>query len=618
ERESFEDASVAAIMNEHFVNIKVDREERPDVDHIYMDAVQAISGSGGWPLNVFLTPEKKAFYGGTYFPPTRAFNRASWKEVLLAIDQAYRNSREDLEEQATRLMEHIRTANATGRNTANAEGLFTQAAIDDAFANIMKTADREWGGFGQAPKFPQTFTINFLLHYAHLTKDQEALQQACLTLDRMIRGGIYDHVGGGFARYATDTEWLVPHFEKMLYDNALMVITLSDAYKLTRDEAYLEVIHETLEFTRREMTHESGGFFSALDADSEGAEGKFYVWSYDEVTGILGADADIFCDYFDITPGGNWEGHNILRVKKPGKAFAALRGISEARLREIIQIGKKLLLERRSGRIRPQLDDKIILGWNALMSQAFIKAWEATGNRNYLETARRNVSFLLQTFRNDGRMKHTWKAGRATQPAFLDDYSYLIATLLELAQATGELDWLEQAEDLAGEAIAGFADDGTPFFFYTHENQDDVPIRKQEIYDGATPSGNAVMAASLHRLAIVFDRADWRERAAAMVQSMGEVIVRFPTSFGVWLSLLYELTRGTSEIAIIGRDWKIFLEKLLGNFISHKLALASEKPMKQYPLLADKPETGEIRIYLCQNYACQKPVFTIPDLLGIL
>src|SRR6476661_3413439 len=346
ERESFENEQVAAIMNENFINIKVDREERPDVDHIYMDAVQAISGNGGWPLNVFLTPEKKPFYGGTYFPPQRAFNRASWTEVLLSVSEAFKEKKEEIEIQANNLTEHLKSSNLFGTIKGKEKADFNHQSIKDAFQNTMRAADGEWGGFGKAPKFPQTFTISFLLQYHQLveknnipsedTAEYPALQQALLSLDKMAQGGIYDQVGGGFARYSTDNEWLVPHFEKMLYDNALLIIVLAEAYQVTKKERYREVIDETIGFIKREMMHRLGGFYSALDADSESEEGKFYVWEFDEVKERV-ANAEIFCQFFDITQNGNWEGKNVLRVKRSPEDFARVKNISIDELKTIIQ-----------------------------------------------------------------------------------------------------------------------------------------------------------------------------------------------------------------------------------------------------------------------------------------
>ncbi|MEP6700341.1 MAG: thioredoxin domain-containing protein, partial [Bacteroidota bacterium] len=317
ERESFEEEATAKIMNENFINIKIDREERPDLDHIYMDAVQAMTGSGGWPLNVFLTPEAKPFFGGTYFPPVKAFNRPSWQETLLGVKQAFQERRHEIDAQAENLTGHLLQSNSFGLQKGEEDEIFSPDKLKEAFQSIMKSADKEWGGFGKAPKFPQTYSIQFLLRYHYISRDKEALKQALVSLDKMIEGGIYDQIGGGFARYSTDVEWLAPHFEKMLYDNALIISVLSEAYQLTKKERYKEVIEETMEFIQRELLHPDKGFYAALDADSEGVEGKFYVWKLSEVKELLGKEADFFCKYFDITAHGNWEETNNLRVKNP-------------------------------------------------------------------------------------------------------------------------------------------------------------------------------------------------------------------------------------------------------------------------------------------------------------
>ena len=618
ERESFENPEVAALMNQHFINIKVDREERPDVDHIYMDAVQAISGSGGWPLNVFLTPDKRPFFGGTYFPPVRAFNRSSWTEVLLAISQTYQKNKDEVETQATRLTEHLIASNAFGTRLGESFSS-NDAQMDQAFEGIMKNADRTWGGFGQAPKFPHTFTITYLLRYGHIKKNQEALDQAMLSLDKMLQGGLYDQVGGGFARYSTDAEWLVPHFEKMLYDNALLVITLAEAYQVTGKEVYREVLEETISFVERELMHPGGGFYSALDADSEGEEGRFYVWDQASVRQVLGSDADIFCDFYDITPNGNWEGRNIPWIKKPLEVFAEDHGLDATELKALLEEGRRKLLAKRSERVRPQLDDKVLLGWNALMNQALSRAFAVTGHSHYETLARRNMDFLLSAFpAENGLLFHTWKNGLAKYPAFLDDYSNLVGALVELVQVTGHLPYLDKAAELAEVVIREFSDTASPYFYFTHRGQDDVPVRKKEIYDGATPSGNAVMAYQLYKLSILLDRPEWRKRSEDMLAAIGEVVIKYPTSFGVWLLLLFEINNGTAEIAIIGGEWKKYLGKIQRIYISHKLALATEDPLPGYPLLADKPGNSEILIYLCKNYACRKPVTTIQDFVTLL
>lgn len=618
ERESFENEEVAAVMNANFVNIKVDREERPDVDHTYMDAVQAITGSGGWPLNVFLTPDRKPFYGGTYFPPKRAFNRASWTEVLHSVSQAFREKKQEIEEQAENLTSHLLASNSFGLNLTQTQEIGKER-MNEAVLNILKTADKDWGGFGRAPKFPQTFTIQFLMQYAHLEKNRAALDQSLLSLDKMIQGGIYDQVGGGFARYSTDTEWLAPHFEKMLYDNALILSTLADAFLLTGNENYKQVLEETMAFVERELMHEAGGFFSALDADSEGEEGKFYVWSLKEVNETLGEDAGVFTEYFDISEKGNWEGKNIPRILKPLRQFASEKGLDEITLATIIRQGKTLLLEKRKQRVRPLLDDKVILGWNALMNLACSRCYAATGNERYLELAERNMRFLLSSFNTaTGLLSHSWKNGKARHPGFLDDYACLIAALIELAQVSANFDYFQEAGRLTRLVLEHFSDDQTPYFFYTHKGQPDVLVRKKEVYDGATPSGNAVMAANLYRLSIVFDKREWRDRSGQMTRSLSEAIVKYPTSFGVWLGLLYEQISGTTEIAILGKKWKIYHKKIMGIFISHKLAMASADPLPGYPLLADKAGNSEILIYVCKNYACRLPVSTIQDFVSLL
>lgn len=620
EKESFEDEATARIMNEHFVNIKIDREERPDLDHVYMDAVQAMTGSGGWPLNVFLTPDRKPFYGGTYFPPRRAFNRPSWQEVLLGVSQAFHERRHEIDAQAENLTGHLFQSNAFGFAPAGEINFFTKEKTGEAFRNIMKTADREWGGFGGAPKFPQTFVIQYLLRYFHVTENKEALQQALLSIDKMIDGGIYDQVGGGFARYSTDTEWLVPHFEKMLYDNALLLSVISEACQLTGNERYKEVIDETIQFTQREMMHPDGGFYSALDADSEGEEGKFYVWNFDEVNQLLLEDAAIFCQFFDITAKGNWEEKNIPWRKKSEEIFCQEKKIPAAELRGIISRGKKILLEDRSRRVRPQTDDKILLGWNALMNTALSKAFAATGNGEYLQLAKTNMDFLLSKFSKTGTSDffHSWKNNTAKQPAFLDDYAFLIQALVQLQEATGNTRYLEQAKKIAEQVMEQFSDEQTNLFFYTNKTQDDILVRKKEVYDGAQPSGNAVMADNLYRLSLYFDLPGWKEKSLKAVSSLANAISRYPTSFGAWACLLLEITEGTFEIAIVAREPAAVLSQVLSPYIPHKIVMVGHDESSPFPLLYGKRLEEETAIYLCRNYACERPVSGAAELMQLI
>ncbi len=619
ERESFENEATAKIMNEHFVNIKIDREERPDLDHIYMDAVQAMVGNGGWPLNVFLTPEAKPFYGGTYFPPERAYNRPSWEETLEGVSKAFQERRHEIDAQAENLTEHLTQSNAFGQQKTGA-AFPDRKKLDEAFQQLMKSADTTWGGFGKAPKFPQTFSIQFLLRYYHITGNKESLDQAMLSLDRMIEGGIYDQAGGGFARYATDTEWLAPHFEKMLYDNALLVSVLSEAFQLTRKQRYREVIEETMEFIQREFLYGGQGFYAALDADSEGVEGKFYVWSFDEVTRILQEDAVVFCAYYDVTPGGNWEKTNILRVKRPLESFASEKNIPVEKLRKSLDKSKKKLLEERNRRIRPQLDDKIILGWNALMNTACSKAFAATGNESYRRLAVDNMNFLLQKFAaaRTGEFHHTWKNDIAKYPAFLDDYAFLVEALIQLQEITADRQWLVKARSVTEFVMANFSEAETGFFFYTPKDQEDVIIRKKEVYDGAVPSGNSVMADNLLLLSVLFNLQDWKKRSADMVSSLGQAIVRYPTSFGNWGCLLQELIIGTNEIAILGQEFDSVHLQVLAEYIPHRVVMASAESDTAYPLLIDKPTTAKATIYYCSSYTCQAPVFSAKELMSLI
>lgn len=625
ERESFEDAATAGIMNKHFINIKIDREERPDLDHIYMDAVQAMTGAGGWPLNVFLTPDKKPFYGGTYFPPVKAYNRPSWQDVLLALADAFANKREEIETQADNLTQHIDQSSQFGLQSGininiPREELFTRQQCDTICENILKQADTVWGGFGRAPKFPQTFTIGWLLRYHHAFRHPAALQQALLSLDKMLQGGLYDQLGGGFARYSTDEKWLAPHFEKMLYDNALLIDVLCDAWQLTRNNVYAQTVKDTLTFITREMTAPEGGFYAALDADSEGVEGKFYTWSKAEIHHILGEQAGPFCEFYDVTDHGNWEEQNILWIQQPLEQFAAEKGYDPEVLGAMLKGCREKLLAVRANRIRPGLDDKILLGWNAMMVHACCRAYAALGDESYREMAVRNMDFLLTNFRQeDGSQAfyHTWKNGQAKYPAFLDDYACLIRALIALQEVTGDTRYLHQAHDITAFVNDHFGDGGH-LFYYTIEGQDDVIVRKKEVYDGAVPSGNALMAQNLWYLSVVFDNKDWGNKAVAALSGISQTIVRYPTSFGVWASQLLQFVKGTPEIAVVGKDFRARMNEAGNWFIPFRILIGSEKDQPDIPLLQDRYRENDTLVYLCKDYHCIKPVFYIQEIINLI
>lgn len=618
ERESFEDESTAAIMNQHFVNIKIDREERPDLDHIYMDALQTISGSGGWPLNIFLTPEAKPFYGGTYFPPVRAYNRASWTETLLGVQQAWKERKHELLAQAENLTAHLQQSNSFGNKSATGDDFFSLSSLGQIATAILKQADDTWGGFGKAPKFPQSFTILFLLRHYHFTSDEASLKQALLSLDKMMQGGLYDQLGGGFARYATDTEWLAPHFEKMLYDNALLIVTYAEAYQLTNLENYRNVVIETMDFVERELLSPEKGFYSALDADSEGVEGKFYTWSASEIEEVLGEDAILFKTFYGVSAGGNWEHTNILWVQQPVDVFCLERGLQPDEFYTWLNGCKERLMDVRAKRIRPLLDDKIILGWNALMNKACTKAFAITHNKKYLQLALMNMEFLLGQFRDsDLHWHHVYKL-QARYPAFLEDLAYLGDALLCLFEVTQDLKWLHEAEILTNYIVDDFSDPESPFFFYTCKGQADVIIRKKEVYDGAVPSSNALMAKILHHLALLLDKPEWGQKSRQMTAALGNAILRYPTSFGNWACQLQEFVFGTNEISVIGKNCKDLIDSILSEYIPYRVLQASKVGDQRYPLLRGKEPEGITALWLCKNCTCQAPKTTLKDLMLLI
>lgn len=620
EKESFEDEETAALMNRHFVNIKIDREERPDIDHIYMDAVQAMTGHGGWPLNVFLTPDGRPFYGGTYFPPVRAFNRLSWKELLTAIHQSYSQKKHEIESQADNLVEYLKNTNAFGKGKAEEKSLFTEAALNEVATNLLKQADTTWGGFGQAPKFPQTFSIQFLLRHHYFTGDEAASKQALLSLDKMIYGGIYDQLGGGFARYSTDEKWLAPHFEKMLYDNALLIMVLAEAYQLTGKELYSNTIHHTMQWVKREMLSPEGGFYSALDADSEGVEGKFYTWSKAEVEAVLGDDTSVFCEFYDVSDQGNWEHTNILWVQKPLQEFATERGLNADALKQQLETARAKLFAEREKRIRPALDDKILLSWNALMSIACCKAYAATGLEEYRDLAVSNITFVEQHFQDPSSKAwlHTYKKGVAKYPAFLDDYAYLVSTYIHLQEITGNGEYLHKARDITDVVFQSFADIATGFFYFTSAAQTDVIVRKKEIYDGATPSGNSTMASNLMYLGKIFNKAAWTEQSLRMTAQLGKFIQSYPTSFGNWAGMVQAFTYDPFEIAITGGKALDLLPLVLKEYTPFRVLQAASLSSEEFPLLSGKNFDAETLIYVCRNYSCSSPVKSIDELKALL
>ena len=615
ERESFEDEKVASYMNEHFINIKVDREERPDLDHIYMEAVQAISGSGGWPLNVFLTPETKPFYGGTYFPPQKAGNRSSWLDILAFITGIWKSRRGEIIEQAETLINHI---NSSGKQLVKKNSIHkdeeSTLAVDGSACrlmaeNMLSKADKNYGGFGSAPKFPQTFTIQFLLQYGHFFKNESALNHAVFSLKQMLQGGIYDQIAGGLARYSTDEAWLAPHFEKMLYDNALLLITCCDAYLITEDAFFKNKIHQTISFLKRSMLDKNGGFYAALDADSEGEEGKFYVWEATEIADTVDK-AELFSSWYGVKKEGNWEAKNILHVRKEAEVFARENKISIEDLESIISEGNASLLAVRDKRIHPSTDDKILLGWNALLVTALCKAYASLGVDEYKDMAIQLHVFIEKAFRNpDGSYTHTYKNGVSKYPAFLDDYAYLIQACIHLQEITSEQNYLHQAREICTYVDDHFEDTESGLYHFTPEGQSDIVLRKTEIYDGAVPSGNSVMTENLFYLSIVFDNKKWFSKAEQNLKNMQEVVTQYPTSFGYWASVFLKQFLGMHEIVVTGQDINSSLKEVLKIYLPHKI-LQSSNRLEDFPLLQEKDYEERVTFYLCRQYACSLPVST--------
>ncbi len=623
ERESFEDETVAAFMNEHFINIKIDREERPDLDHFYMDAVQAISGSGGWPLNVFLTPDTKPFYGGTYYPPQKAFNRSSWMDVLKAMTDVFQHKRDEVEQQAETLVNHLREssgfASANIFNLQEGEQFYSKDACATIAENILAAADKTHGGFGKAPKFLQTPSITYLLSYAHMAGHQPSQEQAILTLSKMLEGGIYDQLGGGISRYSTDNEWLVPHFEKMLYDNALFVSALCDAYQLTGEAKFEAGIRQTLDFVLEEMKDQEGGYYTAIDADSEGVEGKFYVWDKAEIEQILQDNATLFCDYYNVTEEGNWEGSNILNVKEDSIHVGARYQLSAGEFRDSIEQSRIKLLEARKQRVAPSTDDKILLNCNALLLTAFCKAYGATGDEKYKNAAEELARFIDDVFTvpaANGRMYHSYKQGNAKQHAFLDDYAYLAEALILLQEVTSNQLYLQQCVGLVDYVITQFRDESSPFFFYSEELQSDILVRKVELYDGATPSANAIMAKNLLYLGIVFEKVEWTSQGHAMLYAINEALQKYPTSFAVWGCTYLNQAYGMNEIAVTGSNIEPVLLGILRTYIPNRIVQSNlEGNYEKTAMLKNKLNFGDPKIYLCRNSVCYPPVSVVNDLI---
>jgi uncharacterized protein YyaL (SSP411 family) len=617
EHESFEDPEVGKLLNDHFISIKVDREERPDIDQIYMDFVQRSTGHGGWPMSVFLTPDLKPFYGGTYFPPDDRYQgqMPSFKRLVTALRDAWRDQHDDLLESAEQVTQQLRD----GGRVEPASGDLDASLIRNAVHFLARAFDPQAGGFGQAPKFPHPMEIRVLLRAWKRFGDDDALNMARVTLDHMARGGIYDQLGGGFHRYSTDARWLVPHFEKMLYDNALLTVAYLEAFQATGSACYREVVEETLGYVLREMTSPESPFYSTQDADSEGVEGKFFVWSAAEVEAVLGKElAEPFTYVYDVTPEGNWEGQNILHRMKTHEQDARLLRIPEPELRDKLAQAKRKLFEVRSRRVRPGRDEKVLTAWNGLMIGAFAHAAQVLDDAAHAETAAKAADFILTRMRGpEGRLFRTYSAG--TQPklnAYLEDYAYFIDALVSLYEATFAPRWIESALDLAGVMIEQFWDDKNGGFFFTGRDHEALITRTKDLLDNATPSGNAMAVTALLRLAALTGRADLRSKAEETLQLCRGLMAERPLGNGQMLIGLDFYLGPVQEFAVVGdpaaNETRQVLRAIRAGFRPDKvIALKADGDSAAdltLPLLAGKTARGAVTTYICQNFTCKAPL----------
>ncbi|MEK6666671.1 MAG: thioredoxin domain-containing protein, partial [candidate division NC10 bacterium] len=605
ERESFEDPEIARLMNELFVNIKVDREERPDVDQIYMQAVQAMTGHGGWPMTVFLSPDGVPFYGGTYFPPVERHGMPAFPRLLRSVADAYQNRKAEVLQSGRQLVEQM----AQGERLRTSATLLTHDILLEAFQGISGEFDERDGGIGRAPKFPQPMIWDFILRFWRRTGNPTALEMLKLTLTRMARGGMYDQLGGGFHRYSVDGQWLIPHFEKMLYDNGQLARLYLHAWLATGDQEYRRVAEETLDYILREMTHLEGGFYSSQDADSEGEEGKFFVWTPEEIRAALGDDelARVALRYWGVDDGPNFEGKNILWVP---------REPSEEHPAGVIAKARKRLYEVRERRVHPGRDDKVLAAWNGLACRAFAEAGRALGRPDYTQAAVKNIAFILSVMRKDGRLLRSWKDGEAKLLGYLEDYAMTADACLAVYEATFDHRWLDEARGLADEILRLFWDKEKEAFFDTGADHEQLVVRPRNLFDNAVPCGSSVTVEVLVRLAVLTGEERYESHALRALRPIADLMSRYPTGFGRFLCALDFHLGPVNEVALVWPPGKNGLEPLLaqvfGRYLPNRVVVgcADGEPTARagIPLLESRPLLGgKATAYVCQRYVCQSP-----------
>ena len=635
EHESFENPHIASILNEHFISIKVDREQRPDLDQIYMQVVQMLTGSGGWPMSIFLTPSTKPFYGGTYWPPENRWGRPGFAQVLNSVTDAWKNQREAIHAQSEEWVGHLHKSigalSQSTRQTLTSET--SDSILSNADTSLFEAFDSKYGGFGSAPKFPHASDLRFWIRREEVDPNPSRRQAITKTLDCMAAGGIYDHLGGGFARYSVDERWLVPHFEKMLYDNALLISVYLDGYRLTKNSDYLEIARETLEYILRDMTDSLGGFYSAEDADSQGAEGRFYVWSQAEIFQVLEEEAaHFFSEAYGVKPAGNFEGHSILHLLQPIADLSKRHGIPISEVKQKLADSRLKLLAARSLRVRPLRDDKILVSWNALMITAMSEAGVVLGEPRYLMAAQRCADFLIEHLRDaDGNWLHVWRNGQAEIGAFLDDYSYLAVAMIQLWECDGESRWLAEAIQLVDTLVARFSVPEGGGFFFTADTAEQLITRTKDGQDGSVPSGNSMAACAMIRLAHWTERDDYHLQSQSSLETSVELMQRSPMAAGQWLFALDDamcrnetwvilLRERTNESSSLRTKLKLLLDSgtkvLIARYDhqgTHKNAIhpAISAWLENRTLAEDQDAV----LFRCEGSTCEMPIFGIENIV---
>lgn len=613
ELESFEDESVAKIMNENYVCIKIDREERPDIDQIYMHAVQLMSRHGGWPLNCFALPDGKPVYGGTYF------TNSQWKNILLQVAHLWKTDNTKFKMYASELTDGIKKADFIKLNTDSENDSYTKDMLQEFYSSLAAGFDKTDGGFSRIPKFPLPNNYEFLLRYQYHTHDNACLEQILLTLDKMANGGIYDQVGGGFARYSTDKLWKVPHFEKMLYDNAQLVSLYSQAFQLTKNERYKNVVYQTLAFTDREMTSEDNGFFSALDADSEGEEGKFYVWQKEEIEALLLEKSKLFCDAYHVGEIGYWEKENYILMRNDDlEKISITHHLTIEEIEKQLQQCLQTLFTEREKRIRPGLDDKILTSWNALMIKGHTDAYAAFGEQSFLDTATAKMNFILQHLcTEDGGLFHNYKSGRATINGFLEDYCFCIEALIALYQQTFNEAWLTKAKLLMDYVIKHFSVKDSSLFYFTSDLDSALITRKIETEDNVIPASNSSIAKSLFLLGHYFAQDEYVDQSKKMLQCISNHFVKYPGSFTNWALVAMNQVFPFYELTITGSLTEVKRKTIARKFLPNVLISGTETESKM-PLLQNRSKDSQTLLYVCTNKNCLMPTKSVGDALSLI